>query len=471
MVFSSYVFLLMFLVVHLLAYSLVPQRAKNYVLLASSLVFYAWSGFDFVGLLMGETAIAWLCGLLMEGAGKRRRRAALVGGLVALLLLFFAFKYTSTVLYKCQAFFGVPQEVPMIVVPLGISFYTLRLIGYLADVYRQRIDAQPAYWKLLLYSSLFHLCVAGPIVPYRMLEDGLERRRATRDDVYAGVRRFCVGLAKKALLANACAVAADTLVPIGTDKLAAQPVTAYWLGALFYALQVYLDYSAYCDMAIGLGRMIGLTYPENFSYPYQAASVTDYWHRWNMSLVGFFGDYVYRPLGGGRTTWRFVRNMAIVWLLAGVWHGLSVNFLLWSLYFFVILLFERFVVRNHMPRVLGHLLTLVVIYFGWVLFRFQNLNELVAVVRGMFGATTGGLFGQGVRIVMLQNVFLLVLSVLACTDAGKRIRAFAYERAQRNESVLAVYCAFEAIVPALLLLLSICCLSGASYSPFVYAQF
>ncbi len=473
MVFSSFVFLLVFLTLHLIIYALVPQRAKNPVLLASSLIFYAWGGPRFLVLLMGETAASWFFALVIEHADSQgKRRAALVGECVVLLGLLGVFKYAGFVLGMVQGAFGVPAEIPNIVLPIGISFYTFQLISYVCDVYRGEVHAQPTYWKLLLYSSLFHQCIAGPIVRYKTVANEIEHRKPTRNEVYLGVRRFCVGLAKKTLLANACAAAADKLVPIGSDALANQALTGYWLGMLFYMLQIYLDFSAYSDMAIGLGRMIGFHYLENFDHPYEASSVQDFWRRWHISLSSFFRDYVYIPLGGSRcSTPCYIRNMAIVWFLTGLWHGASWNYILWGLYFLVFLLLERFVIRGHLPRVLGHVGALIVVYFGWVLFRFENFGELATVIKGMFGAGAGGVGSLSVLTVFTQNIFLIALSVVACTSLGSFLRKRLYAMTRGNDLALNAFGVLEAVTPVVLLALSLIALAGASYNPFIYFQF
>lgn len=473
MVFSSFVFLFVFLTLHLLIYALVREPHKNKVLLVSSLVFYAWGGPRYLILLMGETAICWAAALVIERSeAPGRRRLALVGACVALLGLLAYFKYAGFLLGISQALTGFPANLPDIVLPIGISFYTFQLISYVADVYRTEVEAQPAYWKLLLYSSLFHQCIAGPIVRYKTVSSEIDHRSVRRSDVYYGVRRFCVGLAKKTLLANACASAADTLVPIGSEALAGQSVAGYWLGMLFYMFQIYLDFSAYSDMAIGLGRMIGFHYLENFNHPYVASSVQDFWRRWHISLSSFFRDYVYIPLGGSRcSTLRYVRNMAVVWFLTGLWHGASWNYILWGLYFLVLLLLERFVIKGRLPKVLGHICALLAVYFGWVLFRFENFAELGTVITGMFGFAAGGLTSLSVHTVLLQNVFLIVVCAVACTGVGTRLRKRLL-RLSRNSSLgTKAFGIAEAATPPVLFVLSAIALAGASYNPFIYFQF
>lgn len=473
MVFSSLVFLFLFLAIHLFVYHVVAERHRNLVLLVSSLIFYSWGGPRYLVLLMGNTLASWAFALLIQRSDTpARRKLWLVAECVVLLGVLGIFKYLGFFCENLQALFGVPELIPEIVLPIGISFYTFQLISYVVDVYRGEIDAQPSYWKLLLYSSLFHQCIAGPIVRYQTVAEQIDERRPTKNDIYYGVRRFSIGLAKKAVLANSCASVADTLLPIGDASLATQTTTGYWLGMLFFGLQIYLDFSAYSDMAIGMGRMVGFRYLENFNYPYQAVSVQDFWRRWHISLSSFFRDYVYIPLGGSRCSKaKYVRNIFIVWFLTGMWHGASWNYILWGLYFAVFLLLEKFVIRGRMPRVAGHVYALVVVYFGWVLFKFENFAELGMVLAGMFGLAGGGFTGLEVHTLFLQNIFLMLFCFVACTELGKRLHKALFDAAQRNDVALAIYGITEAITPVLLLAVAVAALAGASYNPFIYFQF
>ncbi len=473
MVFSSLVFLFLFLAIHLFVYHMVDERYRNVVLLVSSLIFYSWGGPRYLVLLMGNTLASWGFALLIERSDSPgKRKLWLVAECVVLLGVLGIFKYLGFFCANFQAIFGVPELIPEIVLPIGISFYTFQLISYVVDVYRGEIDAQPSYWKLLLYSSLFHQCIAGPIVRYQTVAEQIDERRPTKNDIYYGVRRFSIGLAKKAVLANSCAAVADTLLPIGDASLATQTTTGYWLGMLFFGLQIYLDFSAYSDMAIGMGRMVGFRYLENFNYPYQAVSIQDFWRRWHISLSSFFRDYVYIPLGGSRCSKaKYVRNIFIVWFLTGMWHGASWNYILWGLYFAVFLLLEKFVIRGRMPRIAGHIYALVVVYFGWVLFKFENFAELGMVLAGMFGLAGGGFTGLEVHTLFMQNIFLMLFCFVACTELGKRLHKALFDAAQRNDIALTIYGITEAITPVILLVIAVAALAGASYNPFIYFQF
>ena len=473
MVFSSLVFLFLFLAIHLFVYHMVDERYHNVVLLVSSLIFYSWGGPRYLVLLMGNTLASWGFALLIQRSDSPgKRKLWLVAECVVLLGVLGIFKYLGFFCANLQAIFGVPELIPEIVLPIGISFYTFQLISYVVDVYRGEIDAQPNYWKLLLYSSLFHQCIAGPIVRYQTVAEQIDERRPTKNDIYYGVRRFSIGLAKKAVLANSCAAVADTLLPIGDASLATQTTTGYWLGMLFFGLQIYLDFSAYSDMAIGMGRMVGFRYLENFNYPYQAVSIQDFWRRWHISLSSFFRDYVYIPLGGSRCSKaKYVRNIFIVWFLTGMWHGASWNYILWGLYFAVFLLLEKFVIRGRMPRIAGHVYALVVVYFGWVLFKFENFAELGMVLAGMFGLAGGGFTGLEVHTLFMQNIFLMLFCFIACTELGKRLHKALFDAAQRNDVALTIYGITEAITPVILLIIAVAALAGASYNPFIYFQF
>ncbi len=475
MVFSSLIFLFVFLVLNLAVYHLVPEHAKNKVLLIFSLVFYAWGGPRYLLLLVGETLISWFAALMIGRAPTvKGKRLWIVIECVALLGLLAYFKYTRFILGNVQAIFGAPELIPEIFLPIGISFYTFQLISYVVDVYRGQIAAQPAFWKLLLYSSLFYQCIAGPIVRYETVADQIDERKVTQADIYAGVRRFCIGLAKMAVLANSCASVADTLLPIGTPELTMQTTAGCWLGMAFFMLQIYLDFSAYSDMAIGMGRMVGFRFLENFDYPYLCKSIQDFWRRWHISLSSFFRDYVYIPLGGSRCSRaKYVRNMTVVWFLTGLWHGASWNYIFWGLFFLVFLLLERFAIGPFLKKhgAIGHIYALLVVYFGWVLFKFENPAELLYVVGALFGFTDAGFIGLDVQTIFMQNIFLLIFCAIASTDLGRRIRKALNRRAKRSRAALALYTVTEAVTPPVLLLISIVALAGASYNPFIYFQF
>ena len=486
MVFSSLLFILGFLVICYALYAVMPGiRSRNVVLLLFSLVFYAWGGPSLLVLLVGMTLICYLGGRLIR-AYPSRRKLWLILTLTVCLGLLAVFKYTGFFLSNVQALLGVPEVIPAITLPIGISFYTFQLISYVIDVYRGEVEPQKRFWLLLLYASLFHQCIAGPIVRYSDVNEELENRRVTREDAARGITRFACGLAKKAVLANGCAAVVSEMVEKPED-LAAVPAAGILLAAVCYMLEIYLDFSAYSDMAIGMGLMVGFHYRENFAYPYTADSVTDFWRRWHISLSTFFRDYVYIPLGGNRVgKLRHIFNLFAVWFLTGLWHGASWNFVLWGLYYFVFLIVEKLVFRigkepsRGILRVLRTVYTLVVVLFGWMLFYYTDLSELWVAVKGLFALNGNPWMSLSVQSELFAHAVFLPIAVLACTPLipafGKlfeRLRSRVTEGKSGGVGMVAVtvYDAVTAVIPVLLVFLSLLCLVGDSYNPFLYFQF
>ena len=477
MVFSSLIFLYAFFPLSLLGCVLCRTKAqRNTVLLVSSLIFYAWGEPVYVLLLMFMALTSWFCALrVVAGRTQRARKAWTAVACVIDVALIGFFKYAGLF---CSIFGPVPPFIARIALPIGISFYTFQLMTYVVDVFRGDAPAQRRYRDVLLYAALFHQCIAGPIVRYKAIGAELFGEAPAKNEWAPGVSRFCVGLAKKALLANPCGALADALivpnpaadgVAAAAEALNSQSVLGLWLGVAAYALQIYLDFSAYSDMAIGMGKMLGLHYPENFDYPYTAHSVKEFWRRWHMTLGAFFRDYVYIPLGGNRRgALRWVCNMLIVWALTGLWHGASWNFLLWGLWYFVFLLIERAFLGRALEKlpVVRNLYLLLVVLLGWVLFRYSDLQCVAAVVRGMFGAN-GNALSSFTALTMAKNkVFLLLVSAVACTPLVKRLGAKLDGRGSPAWTAVRY-----GVIPAALLLLSTAALVGDSYNPFIYFQF
>ena len=419
----------------LLAYALCRgnRRAQNSVLLIFSLIFYAWGEPKYVLLLMAMAFVAWLCAGQVAKTDGIVKKIWLAAAAVIVLALIGYFKYAGLI---CGIFGPVPEFVQKIALPIGISFYTFQLLTYVVDVYRGEAQPQRSYWNVLLYAALFHQCIAGPIVRYQTIEQELFGPR--QPEIAPGVSRFCAGLAKKVLLANPCSSLADTmlladstaadaaLLTQNLEALSSLSVLGAWLGILAYALHIYLDFSAYSDMAIGMGQMLGLHYPENFNYPYISRTVTEFWRRWHISLSTFFRDYVYIPLGGSRCSVpRMVRNTFIVWALTGLWHGASWNFVLWGLWFFVFLMLERAGLKKLLEKIpiLSNLYLLVVVAVGWVIFRFTDIRLGLTLVRSMFGLNGNPLTEFTAEIQLQSNLFLLLAAAVASVpkDAGKNV--------------------------------------------------
>ncbi len=463
-------------------------RAQNTVLLLFSLLFYAWGEPKYLLLLIGVALVDYLCALAVgKSRTKGGKRLFMLLACVSTLGALAVFKYTGFVAATLQSLFGIPEIIPQIALPIGISFYTFQALTYVIDVYRGEVAPQRNFFYVLLYVSLFHQCVAGPIVRYQDVANEIVMRKVNRSDIGSGITRFATGLAKKAMLANVCGKIADAallsdatlanpdLLAENQAKLAAQPAAMLWLGVIAYMLQIYLDFSAYSDMAIGMGKMVGFHYKENFNYPYTARSVQDFWRRWHMSLSTFFRDYVYIPLGGNRKgLGRTLLNMLVVWGLTGLWHGASWNFVLWGLYYFVFLAVERLFLGKllaKIPAFIGRIYTLIIVLFGWILFRFKDMSVCLTVAGGLFGLNGNAWGGFEAAQMWAQYALFLPLAILAVTPLVTKIRAWLEKRCLSSGLAMSALSTAQVVFPPLLLLLSTMTLVGDSYNPFLYFQF
>ncbi len=481
MVFSSLIFLYGLFPVSLLVYLFCPgQKARNISLLVFSLLFYAWGEPRYVLLLALMSFFDWYFALqISRTRRKRKRKRLLFAACVVNIGLIGYFKYAP---FFASFFPSPPSFLRSVALPIGISFYTFQLLTYVVDVYRKEAPAQESFWNVLLYASLFHQCIAGPIVRYQTVAEELFGWRDPWESLPSGIQRFSVGLAKKVVLANAMGKLADSILltdsaladaaafSVNLATLSQLPVLALWTGMVAYALQIYLDFSAYSDMAIGMGRMLGLHYMENFNYPYISRSVTEFWRRWHISLSSFFRDYVYIPLGGSRcSVGRNIFNLLVVWALTGLWHGASLNFVLWGLYFFVFLVLEKLGLRSVLERIplIGNIYTLLVVLFGWILFRNTDLTLGMAVLKGLFGANGNPASSFAAKLLLKNNIGILLFSALASTPLPKILAARLEKMCGKKLWRVVGY----GLVPIMLLLLSTMGLVGNSYNPFIYFQF
>ena len=468
---------------NLIALKLAPDnRVRNIILLVFSLVFYAWGEPRYVLLLLTMSLASWFFALQIDKSESSHGLRVLFMALecVVCLGLLGVFKYGTFFLTQVHLITGNTDPVIQIALPIGISFYTFQLLSYVIDVYRGEVKAQPRFMIVLLYASLFHQCIAGPIVRYSDVERELIDRTYKQSDLNQGVMRFAFGLAKKVLLANNCGMFVDQLlVADGASDAAAalgsRSVLALWVGMLFYALQIYLDFSAYSDMAIGMGLMSGFHYKENFNYPYTAASVTDFWRRWHISLGSFFRDYVYIPLGGNRKgAARQIFNLFVVWALTGFWHGASWNFVLWGLYWFVFLVFEKFFLLEKLkklPAFVSHIYLLFVVYFGWVLFKFDDLKLVGTTFKGMFGLNRNPFATTETATYISGILLFLLLAIFACTPIVKNLGRFFVKRAEFSDVETIAVSVGRIAIPTILLLISAISLVGETYNPFLYFRF
>lgn len=469
MVFSSLLFLYAFLPVCLLLYFLVPGlKGKNIVLLCASLVFYAWGEPVYVFLMLAVAALNWGFGLLLE---KKRSKGLLALCVALNLASLVVFKYAGFLVENCNALFGAAFRVPQISLPIGISFYTFQALSYSVDVYRKDVGAQRSYWKFLLYVSMFPQLIAGPIVRYVDVAAQIESRESDPENVFRGVTRFCVGLGKKVLLADHVGQVADQL--LGSSFTGATTL-GIWLGALMYMFQIYFDFSGYSDMAIGLGRIFGFRYMENFKLPYTSKSISEFWRRWHISLSSFFRDYVYIPLGGNRR--HVYLNLFIVWALTGLWHGASWNFVLWGLYFFVLLCIERLLKKQlpKIPKPVRHVLTLLLILISWNVFYHTNLGRLRESFAIFFGFAGSGFTSETTNMLLRNNLPLIAICAVGCSAipqfTGNVVGLLCAEK--REDGIgHKVYAGLTFVFDLALLALATISLAGSSYNAFLYFRF
>ena len=473
MVFSSLLFLFRFLPVVLVLYFAVPRRWKNLILLLVSLVFYAWGEPVYVLLMAVSIMVTWLGGLLVDrfkNAGKSRAaKASLIVSVGIGLGFLIFFKYTGFLLRTVSSLSGWRGTIPAIALPIGISFYTFQTISYIIDVYRGNAGVQKNIISYGAYVTMFPQLIAGPIVQYRTIDTQLRSRRETAEEFAEGVNRFIVGLGKKVLLANNAGALWDG---VRTLEAAGIPMVDAWIGLAAFTFQIYFDFSAYSDMAIGLGHMFGFRFLENFDYPYQSRSVTEFWRRWHISLGTWFREYVYIPLGGNRKgTAALIRNTMIVWLLTGIWHGADWNFLIWGLYYGVILLIEKLLLKNvlgELPAALSHLYCMLLVMLGWLIFSAADITNPTGYFLALFGLAGNGLADRGSLYLLSTNAVLLILLIIGSTDLPKRAAQRVLRRVSDNDAVCIVLrCAFYAGI----FLISVAYLVDASYNPFLYFRF
>lgn len=466
MVFSSTIFLCVYLPLVLLGYYICPKKGRNLFLLIASLVFYAWGEPKYVFLMIFSILVNYIFGRLMDkNRGRQKRmKLLLVLSVVIDIGLLSVFKYTDFVITNVNAIFGSSFDLLKIALPIGISFYTFQAMSYTIDVYRNDVRVQKNLIDFGMYITMFPQLIAGPIVRYADVQDQLAERSVTTADFSEGIMRFVVGLGKKVLLANQMGAVWSEIYALGGDVSALMA----WTGAIAYTFQIYFDFSGYSDMAIGLGRMFGFKFPENFRYPYQSVSITDFWRRWHITLSTWFKEYLYIPLGGNRRgLTRQALNLLIVWSLTGFWHGAGWNFVLWGLYYFVILFIEKlFLLKalDKLPKFFRHVYALLLIIIGWVIFASDDVSVLLPFLGSMFGAN-GAIGGMDVYT-LLTKAALLVICCIASTELPKKL----FLSAAGAMSEKAAF-TLKSVMTIALLALSMILLIGDSYNPFLYFRF
>jgi len=462
MVFSGVAFLYLFLPVVLIGYLAVPKAWRNYFLIGASLFFYYYGERLYVLLLMISALTDWLHGVYIENhRGTKQAKRALISSIVVNLSILGFFKYIDFFIANINVLFNTTIPLTEVHLPLGISFFTFQTMSYTIDVYRGKAHARKDFSTILLYVSLFPQLVAGPIVRYTDIEAQLSKRKITAEALYAGIGRFTIGLAKKVLIANALGEFCLAFREAGEVGVA-----FYWLYAIAFTLQIYFDFSAYSDMAIGLGKMMGFQFPENFNYPLISKSITEFWRRWHITLGSWFRDYVYIPLGGNRVSAvKHMRNIAVVWLLTGLWHGAAWNFVLWGAFFGVFLILEKKFWLNALTksRIFSHIYLLLLVLFSFVLFNADGLHGAVSDFGGMFGV--GGLPFLTAETLYYAKSYLVTL-LIAMVGATPLLRNI-YRKMQNTTAMVIL----EPLAVAILLILSTAALIDGSFNPFLYFRF
>lgn len=465
MVFSTPIFIFGFFPVVLFFYFIVFKKsrcAQNFFLTVASLFFYAWGEPYFILLMLGSILLNWLFAILIDRVRENpnKMRVLLVLVVTSNVGLLFVFKYLMFTLNNVNSLFNLDFTIPNIVLPIGISFFTFHSISYVMDIYRQKAPVQKNLLNVALYISFFPQLVAGPIVRYETIANQIYSRKETFEDFSYGICRFIIGLSKKVIIANNLGIVADKIFD-GTSH----SVLTAWIGAIAYTFQIYYDFSGYSDMAIGLGRIFGFHFLENFNYPYISKSITEFWRRWHISLGTFFRDYVYITLGGSRvnSNYRLVFNLLVVWFLTGVWHGANWTFFIWGIMYFILITFEKLTGFLKRIGVFGHIYSMLFIIIGWVIFKSNNIGDAIFFLKNMFGLGSFKLTDSESVFYLNENFFFLMFGVLCSMPLSHWF--------SNKSKGYKVYNIFYPIVMTFLFLTSISFIVKSSYNPFIYFNF
>ena len=481
MVFSSLVFLCVFLPVVLVLYMICPVKCRNLLLAVVSLVFYAWGEPRYILVMLFSIVFDYSIGRGMEYFAQKQKdkchKAMLVLSVVGNLGILVFFKYTDMLIKSWNQLTASHVGVLKIALPIGISFYTFQALSYTIDVYLGKVQAQHNLISFAMYVSMFPQLIAGPIVRYQSIEHEITTRTVSQERWVKGMQRFLIGLGKKVILANQIGLLWDEISQTGIDSLS---MVGAWIGALAYTFQIYFDFSGYSDMAIGLGHMFGFTFPENFKHPYESQNITEFWRRWHITLSSWFREYVYIPLGGNRKgIMRQIVNLFVVWFLTGLWHGASWNFVVWGLYFFVILLLEKVFLLKEMqrwPQVLRHVYALFLIIVGWVLFAIEDFGKMGKYLQIMFGMKNTFVNETALYQLQTYGAFFVVLAIAASCIPMRLLRRlrrymlsveteFAITKGKNVEFI--AYSVYTVVI----LFVSLSLLISGSYNPFLYFRF
>ncbi len=475
MVFSSLTFLYLFLPFVLVFYYIMPRQLRNLFILITGLFFYAWGEPIYVFIMIASTLIDYFAGLVIYkfGGNKTTRRLALIVSVVMNLSLLGFFKYSNFIVENINNLFRTSFGAPTALLPIGISFFTFQSMSYTIDLYRGNIEVQKNPITFAAFVTLFPQIVAGPIVRYEDVAAELKERHLDLDTIWHGILRFCAGIGKKVLIANNIGTLWDSVKVMDINTV---PVATAWLGIAAYTLQIYFDFSGYSDMAIGLGEMLGFHFPENFNYPYMSKSISEFWRRWHMTLSEWFKSYVYFPLGGSRKGFgRTIFNTAVVWLLTGIWHGASWNFITWGVMYGILIIIEKLVITllkkknkeyilDKIPGFIKHIYSMLFVMLGWVLFDTKDLPTAFSYMKRMF--SFGSTFADEHTVYFLMNFGLLfVIAIIGCTSLVKNLAQKFTAKVPSCSHVLSV------VYMIVIMLIATSYLVDASYNPFLYFNF
>lgn len=468
MVFSSMVFLCVFLpIVFVLYYVLPGVKPKNGLLIAASLLFYAYGEPIYVLLMLGSTLMNYMFGLCLGRKSGNIRKKILVFAILANILLLVYFKYMDMLIESWNVISGMDVALLHIRLPIGISFFTFQAMSYVIDIYRGNVCAQKSYWKVLLYISFFPQLIAGPIVKYHDIERQIESRKSETGRIIVGIRRFIIGLGKKVLISNTAALTADAVFQVSFVEM---NLISAWIGAVSYMLQIYYDFSGYSDMAIGLGNMFGFQFQENFRYPYSSASIREFWRRWHISLSTWFREYIYIPLGGNRMgKARTSLNKLIVFFTTGLWHGANWTFVLWGLFHGGLLFVEEYLPIEKLPMILRRVYTLTAVCVGFVIFRADSVCQAAGIIKTMFMGLKG--METGMALVWNQLTPLFLFTVTAGIIGMFPVIGKITEKAKDYQHAEFVLTAFSYAGSIVVLFGSMMSLAGGTYNPFIYFRF
>lgn len=463
MLFTSISFLYYFLPIVISIYFITPKKMRNFILLIASMIFYFYGEPKYIFLMLAEILIAYIGAILID---KYKKKSLFVVTISIHIGLLCVFKYIDFIISNINSVFGANMSLLRIALPIGISFYTFQILSYIIDVYKGKVAVQKNFLKLATYVSLFPQLIAGPIVRYETIEKELDSRKHSFENFSYGVRRFTIGLAKKVLIANMLGELCNKFII--TDE---KSILFYWIFAISYMLQIYFDFSAYSDMAIGLGRIFGFHFLENFNYPYISKSITEFWRRWHISLSSWFKDYVYIPLGGNREGLKKqIRNILVVWLLTGLWHGASWNFVIWGLLFGFILIIEKVFLGKHLekcPNFVKRIYVLFIVMISFIIFNAENMKDAWKNIIGLFGFNGESFINAYTLYYLRSYMVILVVAIIGATPLIKDVTL----KLKKNEKANKMINVLEPICIVLILLIVTAYLVNNSYNPFLYFRF